>query len=71
MAMPYTLESRLAGWVLQHRLAQSFSFRSVSALLAIERGDADVDPIDAHRLLGLALEAVITAEVVAVREALS
>ena len=63
-----SLESR-ARWLLQHHLAQDFSFRTVSALLAIERGDAAVDPADASRLLHAATQAVVTAAVIAMREA--
>jgi hypothetical protein len=66
---PLTLESRLAGWVLQHATAQSFSFRSVTVLLAIERGDANVNPADAHRLLQVALQSCIEAEILAGRKA--
>jgi hypothetical protein len=64
---PTSLENR-ARWLLQQRLAQDFSFRTVSALLAIERGDAAVDPADASRLLHAATQAVVTAEVIALRE---
>jgi hypothetical protein len=65
---PTALESR-ARWLLQHHLAQDFSFRTVSALLAIERGDAAVNSVDASRLLHAATQAVVTAEILAGREA--
>lgn len=65
---PAPLESRLAGWVLRQDLIQDFSFRTVGLLLAIERGDSDIDAADARQLLQLALKACITAEILAGRE---
>jgi hypothetical protein len=61
------LEQRLTGWVLQHPVTQQLSFRTVQTLLAIERGDADLDEAAVRRVLRLALQACITADVLATR----
>jgi hypothetical protein len=61
----------LADWCLQHRLCQSFPHLAVELLRAAERGDADVDEASARRLLQVALQARLTAEIVVGREARS
>ncbi|HXE85887.1 MAG TPA: hypothetical protein VN524_03685 [Hyphomicrobiaceae bacterium] len=60
--------ARAADLVLGHPLAQDFSFRATSALVDIARGSTCIAPDDAELLVHLALQAVVTAEVVASRE---
>lgn len=61
--------ARAAAQVLDHPIAQQFPYRAVELLRAIERGDADVEPAGGDRLLQLAMQACITSEIVASREA--
>jgi hypothetical protein len=63
------LEQRLAAQLLQHPVAQQFSWRTVNLLLAVERGDADLDDATVRQLLRAALTAVITSEVMSARQA--
>jgi hypothetical protein len=59
--------ARAAELVLQHEIAQRFSFRATSALVDISRGSTVIAPEDADQLVHLALQAVVTAEIVASR----
>jgi hypothetical protein len=63
------LDQRLSRQILDHPLTQHFTFRSVQTLLAIERGDADLDEAVVRRVLRLALQACITADVMEARRA--
>jgi hypothetical protein len=60
---------RLADLVLQHRLAQRFSFQATAALIDSARGSTDIDPDAADQVVQKALEAVVTAEILATRQA--
>jgi hypothetical protein len=64
--LPQDRAARIAEQALQHPLAQRFSFAATSALIDISRGSTGIPPDDADRL---ALVAVVTAEVMAAREA--
>jgi hypothetical protein len=61
--------ARAAGIVLQHDVAQQLPYKAVEILRAIERQDGDIHPDDASRFVLVALQAVVAAEIAAVREA--
>lgn len=63
------LTARMATTVLDHEIAQAFSFRTVSTLLAISRGVPEIDPADARQLVRAALGVVISAEILTARHA--
>ena len=60
---------RIADLILDHDLAQVFSWNTTETLLAIARQDPGVDPDAASQLLHVVLGAIITSEILAGREA--
>lgn len=61
--------AHLAELTLRCDIAQEFPWRATEALLSIARGDTGIDPADARQILHAALQACITAEILADREA--
>ncbi|HEX5999989.1 MAG TPA: hypothetical protein VFZ16_11445 [Hyphomicrobiaceae bacterium] len=61
--------ARIAEHILGHPVAQRLPWHAIEALLAVARGDADVDPTDAERLVHCALAVCITSEILSAREA--
>jgi hypothetical protein len=58
-----------ADLVLQHRLAQGFSWHVTEALLAVARQNPDVDQGAARQLVRAALSAIVDAEIQTSRRA--
>jgi hypothetical protein len=61
--------AHLADVVLGHGIAQGFSWHVTEALLAVSRGDPDIDPAAARRFVTQALACVLEVEILAYRRA--
>jgi hypothetical protein len=66
--LPHSAE-RLAKLVLASAVAQEFPRHVTDALHSVARSDSSIDPTEADRLVRAALQAAITAEIAAMRQA--